>query len=95
MSIIIVNKKDLYSIHWYLEAKRKKEICTELASSSQENMKKERNCGNINKLNLETSSHSPYHEMSGSALACKMHRYNDGKIEKLSKVSQNADYTYD
>lgn len=24
MSIIIVNKKDLYSIHWYLEAKKKK-----------------------------------------------------------------------
>ena len=60
MFIIIVNKKDLYSIHWYLKAEKKKEICTELASSSQENMKKERNCGNINRLNLETSSHSPY-----------------------------------
>ena len=29
--------------------------------------------------------------MSGSAPARKMHRYNDGKTEKLSKVSQNAD----
>lgn len=26
MSIIIVNKKDLYSIHWYLEAKKKKNL---------------------------------------------------------------------
>lgn len=60
MFIIIVNKKDLYSIHWYLEAEKKKKNCTELASSSQENMKKERNCGNINKLNLEKCSHSPY-----------------------------------
>ena len=33
--------------------------------------------------------------MSGSGLACKMHQYNDGKTEKLSKVTQNADYTYD
>lgn len=37
----------------------------------------------------------PLSKMSGSALACKMHRYNDGKTEKLSQVSQNADYTYD
>ena len=60
MFIIIVTKKDPYSIHWYLEAEEKNEICTELASSSQEDMKKERKCGNINGFNLEMSSHSPY-----------------------------------
>ena len=48
MFIIIVTKKDPYSIHWYLEADEKKEICTELASSSQEDMKKEKKCRNIN-----------------------------------------------
>jgi len=53
MFIIIVAIKDLYSIHWYLEAKKKNEICTELASSSQEDIKKERKCGNINRFNLE------------------------------------------
>ena len=45
MFIIIVTKKDPYSIHWYLEAEKKNEICTELASSSQEDMKKERMWG--------------------------------------------------
>ena len=60
MFIIIVTKKDPYSIHWYLEANEKKEICTELASSSQEDMKKEKKCRNINGFNLEMSSHSPY-----------------------------------
>lgn len=30
MSIIIVNKKDLYSIHWNLEAKKKKKFAQNL-----------------------------------------------------------------
>ena len=60
MFIIIVTKKDPYSIHWYLEAEEKNEICTEHASSSQKDMKKERKYGNINGFNLEMSSHSPY-----------------------------------
>ena len=85
MFIIIVTKKDPYSIHWYLEAEEKNEICTEHASSSQEDMKKERKYGNINGFNLEMSSHSPYRKWVDLPLHVKCIDIMMGKQKNFQK----------
>ena len=85
MFIIIVTKKDPYSIHWYLEAEEKNEICTEHASSSQQDMKKERKYGNINGFNLEMSSHSPYRKWVDLPLHVKCIDIMMGKQKNFQK----------